>query len=73
MNTNKVYYIEFNISGVLKIDEKSKQELVEKLQLTISDFISQNSSELVRVDSSVDVVAEEDIISVMSGTGSEFN
>lgn len=73
VSMSKVYYVELNLSGVIKVKEEFKQELIDNLQETITKFISQNQSELIRVENSIDIVGEEEIMRSFSGYDDEFN
>lgn len=57
------FYIDFAIAGVIKTDQEGKAEAVIKLQELISLLLDDPEINLIRVDTNLDILSEDEILS----------
>ena len=65
----KDFYLEFTISGVIKLSQSQKLEVSEKLSSLISDLLEDEELNLIRADSSMDMFSEDELaVSLLAGS-----
>lgn len=62
MSDGKIYYIDFSVSGVLKVDTKSKALAIEKIQAIILEALDDSELPIIRVDTTFDIFSEDELM-----------
>jgi hypothetical protein len=61
-NDNENYYLDFYISGVVKVNVKNKKEKIAKIQKLINEVIEDYNLDLLKSESSLTVLSESEVI-----------
>ena len=61
-------YIEFVISGAIKTTNERKAEVIERLQIFLSELLNDEELELIQFDESFKLISGTDVISDVFGS-----
>lgn len=61
-HNNDIFYIEFFINGIVKINSEDKKDKVRKLQKLLNEIIEDEALELIKSESSLTVMSEAELL-----------
>ncbi len=68
MDENDDYYVEFNVSGMIKTSKDLRVEVIERIQFMLSELLDDDDLNIIRFDESFTMSTGNDIISDMFGS-----
>lgn len=63
--SDDIFYIEFFLNGIIKVDSESKKAKVKKLQKLLNKIVEDEALDLIKSESSLTVMSEAEVLQSM--------